>query len=283
MPPLFDNFRAGISPGWQQQMTGAGGWEVSPDGLRLVNDGAESDGYTNAQIDDYQHLPRRDFPWRPPLRLILRARFSHPSIDETGDLATALSGTAGFGFWNDPFGMAGPRSPALPQAVWFFYAAPPSNLKLDIDTPGWGWKAATIDARRWQFAALTPTIPLAVPLMNLLPLYRTLWPIGQRAIGVAERSVPVSMTDWHIYSIDWRTDGVTFGVDGLTLLEAASAPAGPLGLVVWLDNQYMQVTPWGQFGWGTAAKAQRQWLEVDWVAIESSSPNSSSPNSSLPN
>ncbi len=272
MSPLFDNFPAGIGPGWQQQMTSAGGWECTADGLRLVNDGAAPDGYTNAQIDDYQHLSRRDFSWRPPLRLILRARFSHPSIDETADPATALSGTAGFGFWNDPFGMAGPRPAALPQAVWFFYAGPPSNLKLDIDTPGWGWKAATVDARRWQFAALAPTIPLAVPLMKVPSLYRRLWPIGQRAIGVAERSVPVSMTDWHIYSIDWRRDSVTFGVDGRTLLETASAPASPLGLVIWLDNQYMQVTPWGHFAWGTVAKAQRQWLEVDWVAVSMISP-----------
>ena len=272
MSPLFDNFRAGIGPCWQRQMTGAGVWESTADGLRLVNDSASPDGYTNAQIDDYQHLPRRDFPWRPPLRLILRARFSHPSVHETGERTTALRGTAGFGFWNDPFGMAGRRTPALPQAVWFFYAGPPSNLKLDVDTPGLGWKAATIDARRWQFAALAPTIPLAVPLMNIASLYRSLWPIGQQAIGVAERTVPLSMTDWHIYSIDWRRDGVSFGVDGRTLLETPSAPAGPLGLVIWLDNQYMQVTPWGRFGWGTVAKGAPQWMEVDWVAVSSISP-----------
>ncbi len=272
MLPLSDNFRGGIGPRWQQQMSGAGGWEVSQAGLRLFNDGTELTDYTNAQIDDYQHLPRRDFPWQPPLRLILRARFSHPSVHATADPATAdpataLSGTAGFGFWNDPFGMAASHRPALPQAVWFFYAGPPSNLKLEIDTPGWGWKAATIDARRWQFAALAPTIPLAVPLMSLPPLYRLLWPIGQQAIGVSERRVPVSMTDWHIYSIDWRRSGITFGVDGCTLLETPTAPAGPLGLVIWLDNQYMQVTPWGRFGWGRVAKGTPQWMEVDWVAV----------------
>lgn len=267
MSPRFDDFRAGIGPGWQRQMTGAGGWESTADGLCLVNDGASPDVYTNAQIDDYQHLSRGDFPWRPPLRLVLRARFSHPGFEETGDPATALSGTGGFGFWNDPFGMAGPRAPALPQAVWFFYAGQPSNLKLDIDTPGWGWKAATLDARRGQFAALAPTIPLAVPLMNVPPLYRRLWPIGQRATGVAERRVPVSMSDWHIYSIDWRMDRVIFCVDGRRLLETAGAPAGPMGLVIWLDNQYMQVTPWGQFGWGMVGKAQRQWLGIDWIAV----------------
>ena len=277
MSPLHDNFRAGIGPGWQRQMAGTGRWTASVDGLRLLNDETQPGYYTNAQIDDYQHLPRRDFPWRPPLRLIVRTRFSHPSVEETGDPSGALSGTGGFGFWNDPFGMAGPRTPALPQAVWFFYAGPPSNLKLETDTLGWGWKAATIDTRRWQFAALSPTIPLAMPLMNIPPLYRLLWPIGQRAIGVSERTVPISMTDWHIYSIDWQRESVTFGVDGRTLLETPGASAGPLGLVIWLDNQFMQVTPWGQFDWGTVTKKQRQWLEVDWVAIESLPPNSSLP------
>lgn len=265
---LIDNFRAGIGPGWRQQMTGAGRWAVSGDGLRLRNDGAEAGQYTNAQIDDYQHLPRRSFPWRPPLRLILRARFSHPSIEQTDDPAQALSGTAGFGFWNDPFGMGGQRTPALPQALWFFYAAPPSDLKLDLNTAGWGWKAAAIDTRRWQFAALAPTIPLAAPLMRVNPLYRLLWPIGQRAIGVAERSVPHSMADWHIYSIDWSVDSVLFAVDGQTLLRTAHAPGGPLGLVIWLDNQYMQVTPGGRFAWGTVGKAESQWLEVAWISAE---------------
>jgi len=267
MTGLIDNFRGGIGPHWQRQMAGAGGWELSAEGLRLLNDGATTDRYTNAQIDDYQRLPRRRFAWRPPLRLVLRARFSHPSIDETGDAAAALSGTAGFGFWNEPFGAGVRRWPTLPQAVWFFYAALPSNLKLDRDAPGWGWKAATIDARRWQLTALAPAIPLAVALMNVRSLYRLLWPSGQRAMGVAERTVPASMAEWHIYSIDWRRDGVTFGVDGRRLLDTNHAPRGPLGLVIWLDNQYMQVTPWGRFAWGTAAKRRAEWLELDWVAV----------------
>lgn len=265
---LVDDFSAGIGQGWQRQMAGQGGWESNAHGLRLLNDSAAADRYSNAQIDDYQHLHRRHFPWGPPLRLILRARFSHPGIHETGDPASALGGTAGFGFWNDPFGMTGRRRPAPPQAVWFFYAAPPSNLKLDSETPGWGWKAATLNAHRWQFAALAPTIPLAVPLMNVPLIYRLLWPVGRRAIGVAERSVPVAMTDWHIYSIDWQPDSVTFGVDGKRLLHTQFSPAGPLGLVIWLDNQYMQVTPWGRFAWGLVEKTKREWLEVDWLCVE---------------
>jgi hypothetical protein len=45
---------------------------------------------------------------------------------------------------------------------------------------------------------------------------------------------------------------------------------------MWLDNQYMVVTPWGRLGWGLLDVPSRQWMEVDWLAIEalrSSPPN----------
>ena len=103
----------------------------------------------------------------------MRARFSHP--------ANELRGTAGFGFWNDPFMMTGARIPTLPRAIWFFYGSPPSNIKLDRHAPGHGWKAATIDALRPAAFLLAPLAPLAVPLMNLPSLYRRLWPFIQRA------------------------------------------------------------------------------------------------------
>ncbi len=96
--------------------------------LRFVTDDATSRQYSNAQVDDYRGLSRRRFPWRPPAKLTVRARFSHP--------AGHLKGTAGFGFWNDPFLMTGARLPALPQAIWFFYASPPSDMRLDLAHSG---------------------------------------------------------------------------------------------------------------------------------------------------
>ena len=96
-----------------------GGLLRTAGGLRFINPPVRGAKYCNAQIDDYQGLPRRHFPNRPPLQLTLRARFSHP--------AGMLSGTAGFGFWNDPFLMTDLTTPMLPRALWFFYAAPPSN------------------------------------------------------------------------------------------------------------------------------------------------------------
>jgi hypothetical protein len=199
--------------------------------------------------------------WQPPLQMTVRARFSHP--------AGALKGTAGFGFWNDPFMMTGSRWPALPRVIWFFYSSPPSNMKLDLHAPGYGWKAATLDAIRWPFFALLPTAPLAVPLMNISSLYRTFWPIGQKAINVSEAILTVEMTEWHTYVIDWGQRTAHFSVDGETALQCQTAPAGPLGFVLWLDNQYMVATPWGNFNYGLLDAPGRQWLEVSNIEIRS--------------
>jgi hypothetical protein len=59
-------------------------------------------------------------------------------------------------------------------------------MKLDLRTPGCGWKAATIDALRWPSLPLAFAAPLAVPLMNIRPVYRALWPVIQRAMHISE-------------------------------------------------------------------------------------------------
>jgi hypothetical protein len=246
---------------WKSFIMGTGQLHFTGSSLRLINTPNTAGSYSNAQLDDYQGLARRNFLWQPPLDMTIRARFSHP--------AGTLRGTAGFGFWNDPFLMTGSRSPALPRVVWFFYSSPPSNMKLDLHTPGHGWKAATLDAIRWPFFALLPTAPIAIPCMNIGWLYRTFWPIGQRAISVSEALLPVEMTEWHTYHLRWQANQVTFSVDSQPVLVCNTAPKGPLGFVLWLDNQYMVVTPWGRFGYGLVSTEEEQWLEVSQVEIES--------------
>jgi hypothetical protein len=258
---LLDQFPANrpLPAPWRTFLRGSGRLEAGGATLRLVTTNTLANHYSNAQIDDYQGLARRDFWWRPPLRLTVRARFSHP--------AGILSGTAGFGFWNDPFLMTGLRRPALPRVVWFFYSSPPSNMKLDLHCPGPGWKAGAMDATRWPFFALLPAAPLAIPLMRLEWLYHRCWPLGQRAVGVSEALLPVAMTDWHEYALDWQSRQVHFWVDGHRVLATPIAPKGPLGFVLWLDNQYMVVTPWGNFGYGLLAQPEQQWLEISSLAI----------------
>lgn len=256
---ILEDFTTLPTRRWKQHVVGSGTLEATGNTLLFVNNGASSRDYTNAQIDDYQGLPRGSFPWRPPLNMTVRARFSHGPRE--------LLGTAGFGFWNDPFLMAGRRVPTLPRVIWFFYASPPSNMKLDLRTPGRGWKATTLDARWMPFLLLAPTAPVAVPLMNVRPLYRRLWPVVQRALGISEAVLEAPMTDWHTYAIRWDEDGSRFSVDGKPVLESEFSPRGPLGFVMWLDNQYAVVTPWGRLGYGLLQSPERQWMEVDELSI----------------
>jgi hypothetical protein len=261
-------------PHWRRMEKGSGTLEPRNGALRLCLSNATSDRYSNTQIDDYQGLPRRGFAWHPPLRLTVHARFSHlPSTTEgTPQAGHTLKGTAGFGFWNDPFLMTEPRVPTLPRAAWFFYASPPSDMKLDLQVPGHGWKAATIDALRPAALWLAPLALPAMLLMNARPLYCALWPSIQRRLSVAEALLNVDTRQWHAYELEWGTERTTFtvvaqGQARRQVLEAP-APCGPLGFVMWMDNQYLVATPWGRLGWGKLDVPGEQWLEVDHLAIE---------------
>ncbi len=260
-PRRYTRFASGISPDWIPSTPGNGAIQASASGIRLLNRGAVRRVYTNAQLDDYRGLSRAAFPWRPPLRLSVRARFSH----RRGQ----LTGTAGFGFWNDPLRMTGLRRLAPPQALWFFYAGPHSDMRLALDQPGWGWKASAVDASNPRFLAQTPRLALSAPLMRVPRLHRRLWPSFQKVAGIAEQTIPAAMQDWHIYTLDWQRDRAVFHLDGRTFLQLPHAPSGPLGLVLWLDNQFLQVAPWGHVRWGLVEKEEAQWLEIDWLAVES--------------
>jgi hypothetical protein len=234
---------------------GAGHVETVGEGYYLMIPAAHTSFYSDAQVADYQRAG--DFRHKPPLRLHLKARFE-------GE----LRGTAGFGFWNHPF-MPGARRLRLPRAVWYFFASSPSNMALALNVSGHGWKAATFDAQRWSFFAL---LPLALPsfvLMRIPALYRRLWPIGQRAIGVSEALLDSSMLmEEHEYLIDWLPDQVVFQIDGQQVHRAPASPGGPLGFVAWVDNQYAVVTPQGWFAFGFVASTQYQAMHIHSLAIE---------------
>ncbi|MEI8167120.1 MAG: hypothetical protein WCG26_12110 [Chloroflexales bacterium] len=251
---LLDQMAAPCPP-WRHYLVGGARLGRTDDGLRLLTDGATAHAYSDAQIDDYQGRPGASFVRQPPLRLRLRARFSH----EAGE----LRGTAGFGFWNYP--SAWP--PRMPRAVWFFYGSPPGDMPLALGVPGQGWKAATIDTGRRSALVLAPLAPVIVPLLWSAPLYRGLWPPIQRAVGVAETIVPAPLTAWHEYVLEWGERTSRFLVDGRVVLDEAPSPRGPLCFVAWIDNQYLVATPQGRFRWGVLAAPGQQWLEMRELTI----------------
>src|SRR5579859_2903282 len=139
---MFDDFTSSLSDRWTQTSLGNGSLSVDHSALRLSLPSTAQDHYTDAQIDDYGKIARKNFPWRPPLRMEVRARTSLPAAttSNTTENLETLRGTAGFGFWNFPFSVRGDVL-MLPEAIWFFYASPPSNMALVPGIPGWGWKA----------------------------------------------------------------------------------------------------------------------------------------------
>ncbi|HEU5104187.1 MAG TPA: hypothetical protein VFU22_34455, partial [Roseiflexaceae bacterium] len=195
---IEDTFHSRLLERWHATQVGGGRLVVMDDGLRLLMAGARWRAYADAQIDDYAGLARRHFRWRPPLRLTVRARVSG-----------ALAGTAGFGFWNNPFSPMG-GAPALPSAIWFFYASPPSDMPLALGVPGHGWKAACVDATR---PAALAWAPLALPVLalNRAPaLYRRIWPRVQRGLRVAEAPIAPPAQQWREYTIEWRDEAARF-------------------------------------------------------------------------
>jgi len=220
--------------------------------------------YSDAQVSDYGMLPRRAYPWEAPLRLTVRACASH-AVDQ-------MRGTAGFGLWNQPF-MPGQMIPRLPRVAWFFFAGQPSNMALARNVPGHGWKVAILDGTRPGFLALAPFAPIGVLFMRVPALYRRFYPVAQSALGVSEALIDIDWRDVHTYTLDWQPRSVTFGVDGRCILRTPFAPAGRLGFIAWMDNQYAVVTPQGRLRFGLVDVPHEQWLHVETVEIEKVSVN----------
>ena len=232
----------------------SGGW-------RLEIPAGPARHYRLAQLDDYSGLPRRAFPWHPPLTLSIDCRASEDIIP----------GTWGFGLWNDPFdlslGFGGARRfPTLPNAAWFFFASPPNYLSLRDDLPAQGGLSATFQSGHWP-AALIALVASILPLMALPPLARLFRRLGRHFVRQEAARLPISPVDWHSYQLEWHIKGVIFRLDGRTVLETPLAPAGPLGLVIWVDNQYAAWPPSGRLSFGSLANSQAAWIEIGPVAL----------------
>lgn len=242
------------TPGAQVATLATGGWQLSvPEG--------PGGSYRWAQLDDYLRRARSAFAWRPPVTLRVRARVS----------AAALPGTWGFGFWNDPFsvslGLGGTarRLPALPNAAWFFYASPPNYLALRDTHPAQGLLAATFASPRIPTLALTLGTPL-LPLLAWPPTARWLRRLTRAFVQEDAAALTVDPTAWHTYALTWQADTVRFAVDDAEVWTTPVAPRGPLGLVLWLDNQYAAFPPEGRLHFGTLPNPPA-WLELAEIAI----------------
>jgi hypothetical protein len=240
-----------------------------------------ADSYRLAQLDDYTKISRGRFPHRAPLSLSLLARSSRDDI----------AGTWGFGLWNDPFGLSlgfggNPfRLPALPNAAWYFGASEENYLsfkeppRAEHEIPANGFIAQTFRAPKFQ--PLLILAGLALPFSRKMTrrlLGRVieedstqLWSPAARhrvhELAPALQSQSVDPTQWHSYRLEWREKRVSFDVDNMLVLESHVSPNPPLGLVIWIDNQYAAFTPEGKIGFGILANPEPAWLEVKEIEI----------------
>lgn len=222
--------------------------EVSSHYLLSIPSG-KADNYRLAQLSDYALLPRRKFP-HISLTLSLSARVSNNNIP----------GTWGFGLWNDPFGMSlgfGGRPfrvPALPNTVWFFGASDQNYLSFS-DKPGNGFLAQSFFSPRFH--------PLLILAGLALPFSRKLTRrLMSQIIAEDGIQLDVDPCQWHRYRFKWREKRVLFEVDDILVFASDVSPNPPLGLVIWIDNQYAAFTPEGKIGLGVLENAEPAWLEV---------------------
>jgi hypothetical protein len=223
---------------------------------RLTIPAGSNEKYRLAQLDDYAKTPRSQFPLRAPLRLSLSARASSATIP----------GTWGFGFWNYPFGMSlgfggtSWRLPALPNAVWYFHASKENYLSFRDDKPAQGFLAQTFRSPGFDLRLV-----LAGPA---LPFSRR-WARRLLAKVIGEDGIhpDVDVTHWHSYRLDWRADRVSFDVDDTRVFESPVSPHPPLGLVIWIDNQYAAFTPNGKIGFGILSNPEPAWLEIKDIQL----------------
>lgn len=226
---------------------------------------ADGAGYSNAQLDDYGRSPRSAFAWQPPLRMRLRAR---------SNLANP-AGTLGFGFWNDPFsfalGQPGARLklPASPQALWFFYASEHSQLGFSQGVPGNGWKAMSLTTPHLPAVLLAPAALAGLALSRIPVVRRPVMDLALRQARADEALLEAALDRWATYEILWGERKVEFRVDDDVVLTGERPPRGPLGFVVWIDNQFALASRDRGLRFGVVQPESAQELEIAKVAISS--------------
>jgi len=275
---------------------------------RLSIPSGAANSYRLAQLDDYTLFSRRRFPHRNPFSLSLSARTSSDSIPGTWGFGLwndpfGLS----LGFGGSPFrlpalpnavwffgaseenylsfrdGLHPERSEAQTKGASSASgadiappSAPPSGTsQREIAANGFIAQAF----RAPKFHPLLILAGLALPFSRQTTR-RLLSRVVEEDGVQLRRDDPsgsaknlnqpgrVAPTDWHRYRLDWREKQVAFEVDGALVFESPVSPNPPLGLVVWIDNQYAAFTPEGKIGFGVLANPELAWLEVKEIELK---------------
>jgi hypothetical protein len=214
-------------------------------------------------LDDYSGLRRNEFHWNPPATLRLHARVSESTIP----------GTWGFGFWNDPFsialGLGGMTQifPVLPNAAWFFFSSPENSLSFHDHDPSSGFLATAFKSPHESPLRLVPELAL-FPLLIFHSWAKRIRAKLSRIIGEDSIQLSIDVTQWNEYEINWKSDKVEFLVNTEPVFATNTSPTGPLGLVIWIDNQYASFKPSGEIKTGVLKSSTPAWMEIEELVIK---------------
>ncbi|MEI7846563.1 MAG: hypothetical protein WCK35_12235 [Chloroflexota bacterium] len=239
---------------------------IADKGWRLQIPTGQNQDYRLSQLDNTNGLERRNFPLKSSGNLRLRCRASQ----------LKLPGTWGFGFWNDPFafslGLQGMsrRLPVLPNACWFFYSSPENHLSFQNNLPASGFLAQTFRSPKIPSSLMLPAA-LGAPLLYWKNLSRYLRKLAGKVVIEDSLQLNLDPTDWHNYQLDWNAKIVTFQIDQSIVFQTSCSPHGPLGCVIWIDNQYAAWKPDGGLSAGNLPIQSNTWLELEDLEISGTS------------
>jgi len=252
-----------LLPLYPRMTQGAKVVPLEPDGWHLEIPGGKPGRYRLAQLDDYSHLARSKFNWNSPLCFHIKARAS----------SNKIPGTWGFGFWNDPFGISmgvkgsQRKFPTLPNCAWFFMASPPNILSLYDQIPGQGNLVNVFRSTRIPLILKISAL-FGIPFLTIPSLSRTIRKWARRYVKQEGSKFTCDLEAWHDYRIVWEVSEVRFLVDDRLVFQTALTPRGPLGLVIWIDNQYASWTGDGKIGVGTLVNPEAAWIELSQIEVE---------------
>ena len=148
-----------------------------------------------------------------------------------------------------------------------FDASAPNYLSLRDDLPARGFLAATFQSPRLP-APLLALGAAGLPLLAWPPAARLVRRIARRLVHQSAALPDVDATLWHDYQIRWEPGRTVFCIDGVSVQDTPVSPLGPLGLVIWIDNQSAAFTPQGRVSFAVLPTPSPEWLEIKDVKME---------------
>jgi hypothetical protein len=115
-------------------------------------------------------------------------------------------------------------------------------LSFTDDKPAQGFLAQTFRSPKFHpFNSCGAALPFSRKgTRNLL----------SKVIAEDSSALSVDVTQWHGYRLEWSPKRVAWYVDDVLVFESPVSPNPPLGVVIWIDNQFAAFPPDGKIGFG---------------------------------